>query len=163
MTESADRPEGFRRVAAVLADACHPHAPLWLDVAARTAQEAADALGVSLGQIAKSVVFRRLSDDAAVLVVTSGDRRVDEGKVAAITGTLGRAGADFVRARTGFVIGGVSPVGHSERPFILIDRELDRFDLIWAAAGHPNGVFQLTPQQLTALTGAPVHDVVQPP
>jgi prolyl-tRNA editing enzyme YbaK/EbsC (Cys-tRNA(Pro) deacylase) len=88
---------------------------------------------------------------------------VDEGKVAAITGTLGRAGADFVRARTGFVIGGVSPVGHSERPFILIDRELDRFDLIWAAAGHPNGVFQLTPQQLTALTGAPVHDVVQPP
>jgi prolyl-tRNA editing enzyme YbaK/EbsC (Cys-tRNA(Pro) deacylase) len=161
MTDSADRPEGFRRVSAVLADAGHPHAPLWLDVAARTAQEAADALGVSLGQIAKSVVFRRLTDDAAVLVVTSGDRRVDEGKVASVTGPLGRAGADFVRARTGFVIGGVSPVGHSERPLILIDRELQRFDLIWAAAGHPNGVFRLTPQELEALTGAAVQDVVQ--
>jgi prolyl-tRNA editing enzyme YbaK/EbsC (Cys-tRNA(Pro) deacylase) len=161
MTEAADRPEGFRRVGTVLADAGHPHAPLWLDVAARTAQEAADALGVALGQIAKSVVFRRVSDDVAVLVVTSGDRRVDEGKVAAITGPLGRAGADFVKARTGFVIGGVSPVGHRERPLILIDRDLHRFDLIWAAAGHPNGVFRLTPQQLEALTGAAVQDVVQ--
>lgn len=161
MTEAAERPEAFRRVGAVLADAGHPHAPLWLDVAARTAQEAADALGVALGQIAKSVVFRRVADDVAVLVVTSGDRRVDEGKVAAIAGSLGRAGADFVKARTGFVIGGVSPVGHRERPLILIDRELHRFDLIWAAAGHPNGVFRLTPQQLEALTGAAVHDVVQ--
>jgi prolyl-tRNA editing enzyme YbaK/EbsC (Cys-tRNA(Pro) deacylase) len=161
MTASTDRPEGFRRVAAVLADAGHPHAPLWLEVAARTAQEAADALGLTLGQIAKSVVFRRLSDDVAVLVVTSGDRRVDESKVTAVTGPLGRAGAEFVKARTGFVIGGVSPVGHSERLLILIDRELHRFDVIWAAAGHPNGVFQLTPQQLVALTGAVVHDVVQ--
>ncbi|HEY6133448.1 MAG TPA: YbaK/EbsC family protein [Rubrivivax sp.] len=155
------RPEGFVRVSRVLADAGHPDAPLWLEVAARTAQEAADALSVSLGQIAKSVVFRRLSDDAAVLVITSGDRRVDEHKVAAITGPLGRADADFVKARTGFAIGGVSPVGHSERPLTLIDRELQRFDRIWAAAGHPNGVFALTPQQLVVLTGAPVHDVVK--
>lgn len=157
------RPEGFQRVTAALAERGHPHAPLWLEVAARTSQEAADALGVGVGQIAKSVIFRRKSDDGAVLVVTSGDRRVDEKRVAAITGPLGRADADFVKAKTGFSIGGVAPLAHSTPPLTLIDRDLFRFDVIWAAAGHPNGVFQLSPQQLEALTGAPVHDVVQQP
>ena len=156
-----NRPDGFVRVCQVLADAGHPHPPRWLEVAARTAQEAADALSVALGQIAKSVVFRRLSDGAAVLVITSGDRRVDEHKVAAITGPLGRADADFVKARTGFTIGGVSPLAHASPPVTLIDRELFRFDEIWAAAGHPNGVFRLSPAQLESLTGAPVADVVQ--
>lgn len=158
-----DRPEGFRRVARALSAAGHPHEPLWLEVAARTSQEAADALGVQLGQIAKSVVFRRKADDVAVLVVTSGDRRVDEKRVAAITGPLARADADFVKASTGFAIGGVSPVAHLNPPFTLIDRELQRFDVIWAAAGHPNGVFRLTVAQLQALTGAPLHDVVPQP
>ena len=168
MSEPADlsqRPEGFRRVAQSLAASRHPHAPLWLDVAARTAQEAADALGVSLGQIAKSVVFRRQSDGRAVLVITSGDRRVDEKKLLPHTGTLGRADADFVKAATGFSIGGVSPVGHAaadgQAPLLFIDAELFRFDLIWAAAGHPNGVFRLSPAELLALTSAPVVDVVQ--
>jgi prolyl-tRNA editing enzyme YbaK/EbsC (Cys-tRNA(Pro) deacylase) len=156
-----DRPEGFRRVTALLAEKRHAHAPVFLDVAARTAQEAADALGIALGQIAKSVVFRRKLDEAAVLVVTSGDRRVDERKVAAIVGAVGRADAEFVKARTGFTIGGVAPVGHLEPPVLLIDRELFRFGEIWAAAGHPNGVFRLSPDELAALTGAPVHDVVQ--
>ena len=160
-TDLQDRPEGFRRVSAVLAQRGHVHAPVFLEVAARTAQEAADALGVSVGQIAKSVVFRRKSDDAAVLVVTSGDKRVDERKVAAIVGAVGRADAEFVKARTGFTIGGVAPVGHLEPPVLLIDRELFRFDEIWAAAGHPNGVFRLSPDELARLTGAPVHDVVQ--
>jgi prolyl-tRNA editing enzyme YbaK/EbsC (Cys-tRNA(Pro) deacylase) len=158
----ADYPEGFTRVTQALAELGHPHAPVWLDAAARTAQEAADALGVSLGQIAKSVIFRRRADEAAVLVVTSGDRRVDEKRVAAITGPLGRADADFVKARTGFSIGGVSPVAHASPCVTLIDRDLYRFDLIWAAAGHPNGVFRLAPQDLARLTGAPVADVVQP-
>ena len=158
-----DRPEGFRRVAQALAAAGHPHEPLWLEVSARTSQEAADALGVQLGQIAKSVIFRRKDDDVAVLVVTSGDRRVDEKRVAAITGPLARADADFVKASTGFVIGGVSPVAHLNPPLTLIDRELQRFDVIWAAAGHPNGVFRLTVAQLQALTGAPLHDVVPQP
>jgi len=157
----ASRPEGFQRVAALLALHGHPHAPRWLDVAARTAQEAADALGVSLGQIAKSVVFRRRSDDAAVLVVASGDRRVDERKVAAHTGPLGRADAAFVKAATGFTIGGVSPIGHATAPVMLVDAELFRFQAIWAAAGHPNGVFMLSPAQLVTLTGAPVADVVE--
>ena len=164
MTDASpqDRPEGFRRVAAVLAAQRHPHAPVFLDVAARTAQEAADALGIGGGQIAKSVVFRRKSDNAAVLVVASGDRRVDERKVAALVGPVGRADAEFVKASTGFTIGGVSPVGHATEPVMLVDRELFRFDEIWAAAGHPNGVFRLSPKDLAQLTGAPVEDVVQP-
>lgn len=154
-----DKPEGFRRVTALLAEKGHPHAPIYLDVTARTAQEAADALGVQLGQIAKSVIFKRKHDSAPVLVVTSGDLRVDVEKVAALTGPVGRADADFVKAATGYSIGGVSPVGHLTPPVMLIDRELTRFDEIWAAAGHPNGVFKLTPAQLQAMTGAPMADV----
>ena len=156
-----DRPEGFQRVSALLAAHGHTHVPVFLDVAARTAQEAADALGVEVGQIAKSVVFRRASDDAAVLVVASGDRRVDERKLTALVGAVGRADAAFVKATTGFTIGGVAPLGHSTAPVLLIDRELFRFDEIWAAAGHPNGVFRLSPADLQRLTGAPVEDVVQ--
>jgi len=154
------RPEGFRQVARALADAGHPHAPVFLDAAVRTSQDAADALGIQVGQIAKSIVFRRRADDAAVLVVTSGDRRVDERKVATLVGALGRADAAFVKAKTGFSIGGVAPIAHATPPVTLIDRELFRFDEIWAAAGHPNGVFRLSPLQLEALTGAPVADVV---
>lgn len=131
-----------------------------LDGAARTAQQAADALGVALGQIAKSIIFRRVSDDAAVLVITSGDKRVDEKKVDALVGKTGRADADFVKAKTGFAIGGVAPVGHLNPPVTLIDRELMRFEEIWAAAGHPHGVFKLSPGDLPALTGgAPVADM----
>jgi len=165
---SEPRPEGFQRVAAALAAQGHPHAPRWLDVPARTSQEAADALGVQVGQIAKSVIFRlkapdatKGTDEAAVLVVTSGDRRVDERRVSALTGPLGRADADFVKARTGFSIGGVAPLAHATPVVTLIDRELFRFDLLWAAAGHPHGVFCLSPQQLVQMTGAPVADVVQ--
>jgi prolyl-tRNA editing enzyme YbaK/EbsC (Cys-tRNA(Pro) deacylase) len=158
---SPSLPEGMQRVARALAELGHPHAPVLLADSARTAQQAADSLGVQLGQIAKSIIFRRKSDDAAVLVVTSGDRRVSEKKVDAIVGKTGRADADFVKARTGFSIGGVSPVGHAEPPVTLIDRELLRFDVIWAAAGHPNGVFQLRPQDLERLTGAPLADVAQ--
>jgi len=143
----------------VLREAGHPHAPVFLEVPARTAQEAADALGIQLGQIAKSIVFRRKDDDRPVLVITSGDKRVDEKKVSALVGALGRADAEYVKARTGFAIGGVSPVGHLEPPVLLIDRELFRFDEVWAAAGHPNGVFRVTPQDLARLTGAPVEDV----
>ena len=154
-------PEGFQRVTRKLAELGHAYAPVWLEVSARTSQEAADALGVQVGQIAKSVIFRRKSDDSAVLVVASGDRRVDEKKVASIAGALGRADAEFVKARTGFSIGGVSPVAHATPAFTVIDRELFRFEEIWAAAGHPNGVFRLSPRDLERLTGAPVADVVQ--
>jgi prolyl-tRNA editing enzyme YbaK/EbsC (Cys-tRNA(Pro) deacylase) len=158
--ELTSLPEGVQRVARLLQDKGHPHAPQMLDDAARTAQQAADALGIALGQIAKSIVFRRKSDDAAVLVVTSGDRRVDEKKVEALVGKLGRADAEFVKARTGFSIGGVSPFAHATPPVTLIDRELFRFEDIWAAAGHPHAVVRLRPHDLEGLTGAPVEDVV---
>ena len=122
---SSERPLGLQRVADALAAAGHPHAPLMLSDAARTAQQAADALGVALGQIAKSIIFRRKVDDVAVLVITSGDLRVDEKKVQAIVcaegGKLGRADAEFVKAKTGFSIGGVSPLAHATAPVTLID------------------------------------------
>jgi prolyl-tRNA editing enzyme YbaK/EbsC (Cys-tRNA(Pro) deacylase) len=158
-----DRPEGFQRVAQALARLGHPHPPQFLDTAARTSQEAADVLGVAVGQIAKSVIFRRRSDEVAVLVVASGDRRVDEKKVARIVGPIGRADADFVKAKTGFTIGGVSPLAHATPVVTLIDRDLFRFGQVWAAAGHPHGVFPMSPAELEKLTGAPVHDVVQEP
>ncbi len=155
--------QAFAMVTQLLQSLGHAHAPQWLTVPARTAQEAADALGVQVGQIAKSVIFRRKADERAVLVVTSGDRRVDEKKVAAQVGPIGRADADFVKRQTGFSIGGVSPVGHANPPVTLIDQDLQRFGEIWAAAGHPNGVFRLSPADLARLTGAPVVDVVQQP
>jgi len=162
------RPDGFLRVSAALRALAHAHEPRWLEVSARSSQEAADALGVALGQIAKSVVFRRKADDTAVLVIASGDKRVDERKLEAHTGKLGRADADYVKARTGFSIGGVSPLGFQPTyadtvtaPMLFIDQELFRFDVVWAAAGHPNGVFPMTPQELVALTGAPVIEVAQ--
>lgn len=161
-TALAQRPEGFRRVTEALAAAGHPHAPLWLEQSARTCAEAAAALGVAEGQIAKSVIFRRLADEVAVLVVASGDRRVDEARVAALVGPVGRADAAFVKARTGFSIGGVAPVAHAQAPVVLVDRELFRFGTVWAAAGHPNGVFQASPDALLALTGSPAADVVVP-
>jgi prolyl-tRNA editing enzyme YbaK/EbsC (Cys-tRNA(Pro) deacylase)/predicted Fe-S protein YdhL (DUF1289 family) len=155
-------PEGVQRVVALLQARGHRHAPVMLDDAARTAQQAASALGVSVGQIAKSIVFRRKSDDAAVLVVTSGDQRVDEKKVEALVcdgKRLGRADAAFVKARTGFSIGGVAPLAHATPVLILIDQSLFRFDELWAAAGHPHAVFRLSPQELQRLTDAPVADM----
>ena len=155
-------PEGVQKVAALLQDMGHAHAPVMLDDAARTAQEAADALGVGIGQIAKSIVFRRRVDEVAVLVVTSGDQRVDEKKVEALVCAdgkrLGRADAAFVKSRTGFSIGGVAPLAHATATVVLIDQSLFRFDDIWAAAGHPHAVFQLSPADLQRLTGAPVAD-----
>lgn len=169
---AAGRPEGFRRVAALLAERGHPHLPQWLDVPARTCAEAAAALDVQVGQIAKSVVFRRRADGAAVLVIAAGDKRVDEGRVAQQVGPLGRADAAFVKQQTGFSIGGVSPVGHApaapaapdgwQPPVVLVDRTLFRFAEVWAAAGHPNGVFRASPDALLRLTGAPAADVVEP-
>ncbi len=161
-SELVSLPDGVQRVAALLESKGHPHTPVMLDDAARTAQQAADALGISVGQIAKSIVFRRRSDEVAVLVITSGDQRVDEKKVETLVcpdgKRLGRADAEFVKSRTGFSIGGVSPLAHATDTVVLIDRSLFRFEEIWAAAGHPHAVFRLSPQDLERLTGAPVAD-----
>ena len=156
-------PETVQRVAAHLQALGHPHSPQMLDGAARTAQQAADVLGIEVGQVAKSIIFRRKSDDAAVLVITSGDRRVDEKKVAVQVGKIGRADAEFVKARTGFSIGGVAPLAHAMPGVVLIDRELLRFEVLWAAAGHPHAVFALSPSDLERLTGAPLADVTESP
>lgn len=154
-------PEAVQRVARFLQDAGHPHAPRMLDGAARTAQEAADQLGILVGQVAKSVIFKRKPEGTHVLVVAAGDRRVDEKKVAALAGKIGCADAEFVKAQTGFSIGGVSPVAHTNPPLVLIDRSLQRFDVLWAAAGHPHAVFALNLAQLQALTQAPVVDIAE--
>lgn len=156
-------PEGVQRVARYLQEAGHAQGPQMLDGAARTSQEAADQLGIAVGQVAKSVVFKRKEDGVHVLVVAAGDRRVDEKKLAALVGKIGRADADYVKERTGFTIGGVSPVAHAQPPVTLIDASLDRFTVLWAAAGHPHAVFALDMAALQRLTGAPVVDVVQAP
>lgn len=158
-----DLPEGVQRVARWLLDANHPHAPQMLDGAARTAQEAADALGIAVGQVAKSVIFRRKDDGRHVLVVAAGDRRVDEKKLAVLVGKVGRADAEYVKAQTGFSIGGVSPVAHLHPPVVVLDASLQRFEQLWAAAGHPHAVFCLTPAQLCQLTGATMAEVTQTP
>ena len=127
------------------------------DASTRTAADAAAAIGCAVGQIAKSILFRAAASGRPVLVIASGTNRVDEKKVAALLGeTLGKADADFVRSRTGFAIGGVPPVGHDMRPEIFIDRDLMAFAEIWAAAGTPNAVFRLTPQDLARITGGRV-------
>lgn len=128
----------------------------------RTSAEAAAAIGCTVGQIAKSLVFRARTSDRAVMVIASGTNRVDEKAVAARLGEpIGRAAADFVRARTGYAIGGVPPVGHREPLPTYIDRDLLGYDEIWAAAGTPNAVFRLRPADLVALTGGEVADIRQ--
>lgn len=154
-------PEGVQRVTRFLQDAHHPYSAQMLDGAARTSQEAADQLGILVGQVAKSIIFKRKEDACPVLVVAAGDRRVDEKKVAALVGKIGRADAQYVKAQTGFSIGGVSPVAHLHTPITLIDSSLARFEVLWAAAGHPHAVFPMSMQQLQSLTQAPVVDIAQ--
>jgi len=127
------------------------------DAGTRTAADAAAAIGCSVAQIAKSLVFRASPSDRAVLVMASGVNRVDEVALAALLGeSIAKADAAFVRERTGFAIGGVAPVGHREPPVIFIDRTLLSYPEIWAAAGTPNAVFRLTPAELVELTGGRV-------
>lgn len=121
----------------------------------RTSAEAAEAVGCSVAEIAKSVVFRNKSEGGAVVVVASGANRVSEAKVAACLGVkLGRADADFVRTSTGYVIGGVAPLGHAHPVRLVLDQDLQQFDTVWAAAGTPFSVFPLAPLALQRLTGA---------
>ena len=126
----------------------------------RTSQEAADAIGCSAAEIAKTIVFRGLQGDVAVLVVASGDNRVSETKIAALLGSeVGRADANFVRSATGFVIGGVSPLGHAGPVRIFLDEDLQRFETVWAAAGTPHAVFPISPAALRQITGVCWSDV----
>ncbi|MEN3365209.1 MAG: hypothetical protein V7606_2483 [Burkholderiales bacterium] len=152
-------PDTAQRVADLLSALGHDQPVVMLTETGKTSAEAAAGLGCTVAEIAKSIVFRRKSDDAAVMVVASGANRVDEKKVASIVGELGKADAKFVRERIGYAIGGVCPIGHVGKTVMLVDEDLMKLDSIWAAAGHPHAVFNLTPQQLLAMTGAPVADV----
>ena len=152
-------PEGARHVARLLAGLGHDQPIMLLPSTGKTSAEAAAGLGCDVAQIAKSILFRRAADDTPVLVIASGINRVDEKKVAAQVGDLARADARFVKEKTGYSIGGVSPIGHIVSPLTLIDEDLLKLTSLWAAAGHPHAVFNLTPTQLVTMTGAPVVDV----
>jgi prolyl-tRNA editing enzyme YbaK/EbsC (Cys-tRNA(Pro) deacylase) len=131
-----------------------------LPASARSAAEAARAIGCRVEQIAKSLVFRGLSTDRPVLAIVSGANRVDEGRLGELVGeAVARADADYVRQRTGYAIGGVPPVGHAEAVVCLIDEDLLRYDTIWAAGGTPRAVFRLTPADLGRITGGRVVSV----
>ncbi|WP_347556823.1 YbaK/EbsC family protein [Robbsia sp. KACC 23696] len=154
-------PASAQRVAALLAELSHPHPVVMLPQTGRTSAEAAAALGCEVANIAKSIIFRRIEDDRPVLVIASGINRVDESKVTAQVGAIGRADARFVRDATGYAIGGVCPIGHVVAPLTLIDADLMALDTIWAAAGHPHAVFKLDGAALARWTGAPVIDVAE--
>ena len=130
-----------------------------LDSSARTAVQAAEQLGVEVAQIANSLVFD--ADGDPLLVLSSGGHKVDTGKVAGLVGatSVDRATPDFVRAHTGFAIGGVAPVGHPEPLRTLVDTALERYDVVWAAAGHPHSVFATTYAELVRITGGTPADV----
>jgi len=122
--------------------------------AARTARAAAEFLGCAVAQIANSLVFRVAATDSALLVMSSGARRVDIGRLAALVGEpVAKANAEFVRRHTGFAIGGVAPVGHVGTLRVHVERSLATYPEIWAAAGHPSTVFRLTYPELLRITG----------
>ena len=149
-----------RRVREALDRAGIAAAIVELPGAAHTAKAAAAFLGCEVGQIANSLVFRAATTDRAVLVMSSGAKRVDTGRLAAILGEpVAKADADFVRAKTGFAIGGVAPAGHAGDPVTFVDRSLAAHAQIWAAAGHPHTVFPLTYAELLHLTGGTEADL----
>ena len=142
------------RVRAALLAAGHADTITEFPLGTRTAADAALAVGCTVAQIAKSIVFR--CGMRAAVVITSGANRVDLAKVEAVLGVkLGRADAEWVRQATGFAIGGVAPVGHLSQPLLLLDQDLLPLDPIWAAAGSPNHVFRTSAAELIRITGAP--------
>ena len=126
-----------------------------LSDSARTAAEAAAALGIEVGQIASSLIFK-LPDGSPLLVITSGRHRVDTDLVASNLGIeqLGRVDADYVKEQSGFSIGGVAPIGWLSPATILIDEALNDYDVVWAAAGHPHAVYPTSFAELLAITSA---------
>ena len=158
-----DLPPAVERVAAVLAERGAAGTPVVLPDAARTAVDAAAALGVPVGAIANSLIF--LAAGTPVLVLTSGAHRVDTGWLAGRLGlpALDRAAPEQVRAWTGQAIGGVSPVGHPQPLRTVVDRWLEQHEVVWAAAGHPHAVFATTSDELVRLTGGQLGDVAPAP
>ena len=135
---------------------------LEFETSTRTAADAAAAIGCSVGQIAKSLIFRAVDSGRPVLAIASGSVRVDEKRLSELLGEkIGRADAEFVREQTGFAIGGVPPVGHRRASVIFIDETLLGFETIWAAGGTPNSVFRLRPDDLVRLTGGTIASIAK--
>ena len=131
-----------------------------LPASTRTSAEAASAIGCSIGQIAKSIIFRTVGSSRPVMVIASGVNRVNEEKIQNIIGeAIKKADPDFVRKATGYAIGGVPPIGHAETIITIIDEDLTKLDEIWAAAGTPNAVFKLSPAHLVQMTGGSVKSI----
>lgn len=127
------------------------------DQSTRSSQEAADAIGCSVSQIAKSLLFRGKKTLTPIMVIASGSNMVDTKKIKVFMNeNIGRADADFVKENTGYTIGGVPPVGHIKPIRIFIDEDLIQYDIIWAAAGSPHSVFKLTPDDLVKITNGDV-------
>lgn len=146
--------ESARRVQDFLRSRGHDFTVKELPCSARTASEAAESLGCSVSEIAKSLVFQDERSGEPVLVVASGSNRVDVAKIEAATGLkLGRADGKYVKEKVGFAIGGIPPVAHSYPLRTILDLELRKFEFIWAAAGTPHAVFKLKPVELGQLTG----------
>ncbi|MGG0939962.1 YbaK/EbsC family protein [Brevibacillus centrosporus] len=149
--------ESAQRVQNVLRELGYTNEVVELPDSTRTAQEAASAIECEIAQIAKSILFRLKKSERPLLVVASGVNRINEKLISTyVEDELGKADADFVRERTGFVIGGVAPVGHTGAIETIVDEDLFRYQTIWAAAGHPKAVFQLTPDELLKMTGGRV-------
>jgi prolyl-tRNA editing enzyme YbaK/EbsC (Cys-tRNA(Pro) deacylase) len=147
-----------QRVQDELRRAGSPAEVVELSDSARTAAEAAVAIGTTVAQIAKSLVFS--AGDATVLVIASGINRVSVEKVGALVGaTIRRADPDTVRRATGYPVGGVPPVAHATPTTVLIDEDLTPFDEVWASAGTPHAVFKATADEIVRLTGGTVADV----
>ncbi len=128
----------------------------------RTSQQAADAIGCAVAQIAKSLVFKGRQTGQAVLVVASGSNRVCEKKLEQLLGEkIGKADADFVREQTGFAIGGVAPVGHVNALRVVVDTDILQYPEMWAAAGTPNSVFRIDPHSLVNVSGGTPADIRQ--
>lgn len=144
---------GAQKVQSALREAGFGGEVVELPQSTRSAVEAAQAVGCDVGQIVKSLIFRASRSKRPLLVVASGINRVNEKAVGELIGEpVAKADAEFVRAHTGFVIGGVPPVGHTEAIETFVDEDLLKFEEIWAAAGTPNAVFRLTPDDLVRLT-----------
>lgn len=130
------------------------------EIPTKTAEQAAAFAGCLLGQIVKSLIFRGTESGKPILVLTSGANRVDEKRLSDYAGEpIGRADPDFARAVTGFAIGGVPPVGHLQKVETYLDEDLMQYDTIWAAAGTPNSLFELTPTALEEMTGGKIARV----
>ena len=158
----SDLSRSARRFRERMREAGHEIDVVALSSSTRTAKEAADSIGCSVAQIAKSIVFRTASDDRPVIVVASGTNRVNVEKVSALVGAeLQSANGAFVKKTVGYAIGGVPPAGHDGETVVVLDRDLGRFDEVWAAAGTPFAVFRVEPDELPALTGADWADIAE--